>query len=93
MLVGDLSDIPIMSRGKGVQLINIPKSDEEEKIVVSGVIKDGERLEIASKNKRTKYIEFDDLEPYIMNRVRRGKKIDSKYTHKNTKLIYNTGKK
>ena len=93
MLVGDLSDIPIMPKGKGVKLINIPKSDEEEKIVFSGVIKDGERLEIASKNKRTKYIEFEDLEPYIMNRTRRGKKIDNKYTHKNTKLIYNTGKK
>ena len=93
MLVGDLSDIPIMSKGKGVKLINIPKSDEEEKIVFSGVIKDGERLEIASKNKRTKYIEFEDLEPYIMSRTRRGKKIDNKYTHKNAKLIYNTGKK
>ena len=93
MLVGDLSDIPIMSKGKGVKLINIPKSDEEEKIVFSGVIKDGERLEIASKNKRTKYIEFEDLEPYIMNRTRRGKKIENKYTHKNAKLIYNTGKK
>ena len=93
MLVGDLSDIPIMSKGKGVKLINIPKSGEEEKIVFSGVIKDGERLEIASKNKRTKYIEFEDLEPYIMSRTRRGKKIDNKYTHKNAKLIYNTGKK
>ena len=93
MLVGDLSDIPIMSKGKGVKLINIPKSDEEEKIVFSGVIKDGERLEIASKNKRTKYIEFEDLEPYIMSRTRRGKKIENKYTHKNAKLIYNTGKK
>ena len=93
ILVGDLSDIPIMSKGKGVKLINIPKSDEEEKIVFSGVIKDGERLEIASKNKRTKYIEFEDLEPYIMSRTRRGKKIDNKYTHKNAKLIYNTGKK
>ena len=93
MLVGDLTDIPIMPKGNGVKFINIPRSDEEEKIVFSGVIKDGERLEIASKNKRTKYIEFDDLEPYIMNRTRRGKKIDTKYTHKNTKLTYNTGKK
>ena len=82
-----------MPKGKGVKLINIPRSDEVEKIVFSGVIKVGERLEIASKNKRTKYIEFDDLGPYIMSRTRRGKKIDNKYTHKNAKLIYNTGKK
>ena len=26
MLVGKISDIPIMSKGKGVKLINIPKS-------------------------------------------------------------------
>jgi len=73
--------------------LRVRPSSEEEKIVFSGVIKDGERLEIASKNKRTKYIEFEDLEPYIMSRTRRGKKIDNKYTHKNAKLIYNTGKK
>ena len=93
MLVGKISDIPIMSKGKGVKLINIPKADPKERIIFSGVIKDGERLEISAKNKRSKYIEFQDLGPYIMNRTRRGKKIDNKYTHKNVKLIYNTGKK
>ena len=93
MLVGKISDIPIMSKGKGVKLINIPKADPREKIIFSGVIKGGERLEISAKNKRSKYIEFEDLGPYIMNRTRRGKKIDNKYTHKNVKLIYNTGKK
>jgi len=93
MLVGKISDIPIMSKGKGVKLINIPKADPKEKIIFSGVIKGGERLEISAKNKRSKYIEFEDLGPYIMNRTRRGKKIDNKYTHKNVKLIYNTGKK
>ena len=93
MLVGKISDIPIMSKGKGVKLINIPKADPKERIIFSGVIKVGERLEISAKNKRSKYIEFEDLGPYIMNRTRRGKKIDNKYTHKNVKLIYNTGKK
>ena len=93
MLVGKISDIPIMSKGKGVKLINIPKADPKEKIIFSGVIKGGERLEISAKNKRSKYIEFEDLGPYIMNRTRRGKKIDNKSTYKNVKLIYNTGKK
>ena len=82
-----------MAKGKGVKLINIPKAEPREKIIFSGVIKNGERLEISAKNKRSKYIEFDDMEPYIMSRTRRGKKIESKYTHKNAKLIYNTGKK
>ncbi len=93
MLVGEISDIPIMSKGKGVKLINIPKADSKEKIIFSGVIRNGERLEITAKNKRSKYIEFDDLEPYIMGRTRRGKKIDNKFTHKNVELIYSVGKK
>ena len=93
MLVGEISDIPIMSKGKGVKLINIPKADSKEKIIFSGVIRNGERLEITAKNKRSKYIEFDDLEPYIMGRTRRGKKIDKKLTHKNVELIYSVGKK
>jgi len=74
-------------------LINIPKADSKEKIIFSGVIRNGERLEITAKNKRSKYIEFDDLEPYIMGRTRRGKKIDKKLTHKNVELIYSVGKK
>ena len=92
MLVGEISDIPIMSKGKGVKLINIPKAEPKEKIIFSGVIRNGERLEITAKNKRSKYIEFDDLEPYIMGRTRRGKKIDNKFTHKNVELIYSVGK-
>ncbi len=95
LIVGKLSDIPIMSKGKGVKLINIPKADESEKIVFSGVINQEQRIEISAQNKRSKYIEFSELEPYIMSRSRRGKKIEQKFIHKKTKLNYNisVGKK
>ncbi len=91
MIIGKLSDIPIMSKGKGVKLINIPKSGVKENITFTGVIKKGQRIVISSKNKRSKYIEFKDLQPYIMPRTRRGKKIDNKFIHKNMKLNYNIG--
>ena len=95
LLVGNLSDIPIMSKGKGVKLINIPKADASEKVIFSGVIHQGQRLEISAKNKRSKYIEFSELQPYIMSRSRRGKKIEQKFIHKKTKFNYNidVGKK
>jgi len=89
LLVGKLSDIPIMSKGKGVKLINIPKADDSEKVIFSGVINDSQRLEISAENKRSKYIEFSELRPYIMSRSRRGKKIEQKFLHKKTKLNYN----
>ena len=91
MIIGKLSDIPIMSKGKGVKLINIPKSGVKENITFTGVIKKGQRIVVSSKNKRSKYIEFKDLQPYIMPRTRRGKKIDNKFIHKNMKLNYNIG--
>lgn len=93
MILSSVSDAPVLSKGKGVKLINIPKSENNEKIIFIGVIKKGERIEVSSKNKRSKFIEFDDLEPYIMNRTRRGKKIENKFIHKNEKLTYNIGTK
>ncbi len=95
LLVGKLSDIPVMTKGKGIKLINIPKTDDSEKVIFSGVINQEQRLEIAAKNKRSKYIEFFELQPYIMSRSRRGKKIEQKFIHKKLKLNYsiNLGKK
>jgi hypothetical protein len=91
MIVAKLDDVPILSKGKGVKLINIPKSEKQENIIFSGVIKKGQRLEISAENKRSKYIEFKDLQPYIMGRTRRVKKIEQKFIHKNAKLNYNIG--
>ena len=92
LILARLDDLPILTKGKGVKLINIPKSEDNEKIIFSGVIRSGQRLEILAENKRTKYIEFKQLQPYIMNRTRRGKKIEQKFIHKKIKLNYNIGK-
>jgi topoisomerase-4 subunit A len=82
LILARLDDLPILTKGKGVKLINIPKSEDNEKIIFSGVIRSGQRLEILAENKRTKYIEFKELQPYIMTRTRRGKKIEQKFIHK-----------
>ena len=92
LILARLDDLPILTKGKGVKLINIPKSEDNEKIIFSGVIRSGQRLEILAENKRTKYIEFKELQPYIMKRTRRGKKIEQKFIHKKIKLNYNIGK-
>ncbi|MDC0985029.1 DNA topoisomerase IV subunit A [Gammaproteobacteria bacterium] len=92
LILARLDDLPILTKGKGVKLINIPKSEDNEKIIFSGVIRSDQRLEILAENKRTKYIEFKELQPYIMNRTRRGKKIEQKFIHKKIKLNYNIGK-
>ena len=92
LILARLDNLPILTKGKGVKLMNIPKSEDNEKIIFSGVIKSGQRLEILAENKRTKYIEFKELEPYIMSRTRRGKKIEQKFIHKKIKLNYNIGK-
>ena len=92
LILARLDDLPILTKGKGVKLINIPKTEDNEKIIFSGVIRPGQRLEILAENKRTKYIEFKELQPYIMNRTRRGKKIEQKFIHKKIKLNYNIGK-
>ena len=91
LILSKLDDIPILTKGKGVKLINIPKSEDSEKVIFSGVIRAGQRLEISAENKRSKYIEFKELQPYIMTRTRRGKKIEQKFIHKNMKLNYNIG--
>ena len=91
LILSKLDDIPILTKGKGVKLINIPKSEDNEKVIFSGVISTDQRLEISAENKRSKYIEFKELQPYIMTRTRRGKKIEQKFIHKNMKLNYNIG--
>lgn len=90
VLIGELSSIPLLSKGKGVKLINMPKSTNET-IIFAGIINDKKKLIIGANNKKDKHIEFDKLEPYIMSRTRRGKKIDKKFIHKNSDLIYNIG--
>ena len=78
MIISSLKKIPILSKGRGVKLINIPKSSNET-IVFSGVLRKGQSLLFSYDTKRSKKLDYDDLSPFIMEKNRRGKKIDKKF--------------
>jgi len=41
------------------------------------------------ESKRSKRLEYDDLKPFMMDKSRRGKKIDKKFLLENVKTTYN----
>ena len=69
-------------------MINIPKTSHET-IVFAGVMKKGQSLNFNYESKRNKKMEFHDLKPFIMEKSRRGKKIDKKFLLENVKTTYN----
>lgn len=81
MLVTELSEFPVMSKGKGIKVINIPgaklKSGEEmvEHLVL---VQDGESITLhcGKKHKNMKGAEVDE---YAMERGRRGLKLPRGY--------------
>ena len=88
MLIGELSSVPILGKGRGVKLINIPKSSNE-KIIFSSVFKKGQSLSFNYDSKRKKIMDNQMLELYFMPKNRRGKKIDKKFLLAKGKTAYN----
>ena len=88
MLIEKIDQIPIMSKGKGIKLINIPKASDET-IIYIGILKQGQDLEFNYIGKRSRHMTFDDLGRFIMARTRRGKKIDKKFLLEKVKTTYN----
>ena len=77
MLVFPLADVPELSRGKGNKLINIPtaafKSGEEEMVAVEILGENDELLVLAGQ--RHLRMKQKDLEHYVGERARRGRKL------------------
>ena len=88
MLIDKISQIPIMSKGKGIKLINIPKASDET-IIYLGVLNPGQELEFNYTGKRSRLMTSNDLERFIMARTRRGRKIDKKFLLEKVKTTYN----
>lgn len=77
LLVFPLADLPVLSKGKGNKIINIPSArakDREELLMALAVLKDDDALVIAS-GKRTLTLKAADLEHYRGERGRRGNKL------------------
>ena len=78
MLIGNLDVVPVLSRGRGVKLINIPKKSDEF-IKFSGIFNTNQTLYFNYSNGKNKKMNFEDLRSYFMDRNRRGKKLDKKF--------------
>ena len=81
MLVIPLAELPQMSRGKGVKIINIPAAklkSREEAVAAMDCIQDGEKLTVyaGKKHKTMKAVEVDE---FAGERGRRGKKLPRGY--------------
>ena len=88
MLIGELKTIPILPKGRGIKLINIPKTSSET-IIFAGILKKEQALIFNYESKRSKKIEYTDLRAFMMDKSRRGKKIDKKFLLENAKTTYN----
>ena len=69
-------------------MINIPKASDET-IIFSTVLKKGQSLSFSYDSNRKRIINFDGLKAFIMERSRRGKKIDKKFLLEKVKTTYN----
>ena len=77
MLIFSLADLPVMSKGKGNKIINIPSaklaSGDEAMIAVAVLTK--EDTLVVNSGKRHLKMKFADMEHYIGERARRGNKL------------------
>jgi topoisomerase-4 subunit A len=81
MLVIPAADLPLMSRGKGNKIINIPSAklkNREEFVAALACIQGGEQL-IIHVGKQHKTIKTDELKEFVGERGRRGRKLPRGY--------------
>ena len=88
MLIEELKHVPIMTRGKGIKLINIPKGSEET-IEFLGILNSNQRLVFNFEKRKSKTMTYDELRYFFMSKSRRGKKIDKKFLLEKSKTAYN----
>ena len=76
LLVIDLADVPEQNRGRGVNLMTIPKAAftaGEESLVSSAVVAENNPLYVEYDGGRQLTLRYRDLEPYRGKRAQRGK--------------------
>ncbi|MYD43159.1 MAG: DNA topoisomerase IV subunit A [Gammaproteobacteria bacterium] len=81
LLVIDLPEVPTLSRGRGVKLMNIPRKlldAGEERVVAAAVVGERDTLRITS-GQRDLRLRFRDLDPYRGTRAQRGKVLPRGY--------------
>ena len=81
MLVIPLSDVPILPKGKGNKIINIPSKKVvtgEESMRAIALVQDGEEITLYS-GKRTKKMKADEIDTFEGERGQRGLKLSQGY--------------
>ena len=81
MLVIPLSDIPILTKGKGNKIINIPSkkvASGEESMRAIALVQDGEAITLYS-GKRTKKMKGEEIDTFEGERGQRGLKLSRGY--------------
>ncbi len=77
LLIFPLAELPVMGKGKGIKIINIPKAriaDRSELVIALLVFNESESLMVHS-GKRYLTLKFADLDHYKGERARRGHKL------------------
>jgi topoisomerase-4 subunit A len=81
MLVIPLNEIPILPKGKGNKIINIPSKkvvSGEEAMRAIALVQDGEAMTLYS-GKRTKKMQGDEIDTFVGERGQRGLKLSQGY--------------
>ena len=81
MLVTELSEFPLMSKGKGIKVVNIPSAklkSGEESVAHIELIQDGESMTLYC-GKKHKTMKGDEVDEYVGERGRRGLKLPRGY--------------
>jgi topoisomerase-4 subunit A len=74
LLVFALADLPVMAKGKGVKIINVPIArykSGEERLVAVAVFREGDRLRLYSGKQHMK-LKPADIDLYLGTRAQRG---------------------
>lgn len=77
LLIHHISELPVLPKGKGVKIINIPKAKAEkrEEYVAAITVVDEENSLVIYSGKRYKTLKQEDMEPFEGERGRRGLKL------------------
>jgi topoisomerase-4 subunit A len=76
MLIHHIDEIPVMPKGKGIKIINIPAAarGRGEVVTATTVVNDQDSIKIFS-GKRHKVLTQDEMEAYEGERAQRGRKL------------------
>ena len=93
MLVTELSEFPVMPKGKGIKFMNIPAAKlkaAEELVAHIVLVQDGEKLTLHC-GKKHKTMKGDEVDSYAMERGRRGLKLPQGYRAVDAVIVQHAG--